>query len=357
MLQSLSGGLIIPQYYERGGAANFTNTTLDAAGETYALVFQAPKTGTIDRIGFRTGTVTTGNTVDVRLETVSATTGDPSGSLVAVGANAAVAIADGDDNVWKEATLTTPCAVTRGTLYAACVVVPASTNLQIASLGTVADWIGGWNFPYEDSFLAGAWAKGANSPTFNVRYTDGTYPVLGNLPVSAIAATTFNSDSSPDERGLYFTLPFPARLSGAMLNAAFVGGSTLTVYDSDGSTVLTSLTIDADHIRTTSPGPGRYLFPSAVELDKDEAYRLTVLPASTSDNTLTHLTVSSAAMMDALDGGQAFHLTTREGGGAWSQTTTQRPLIHLVLDACDDAAQNAGAIRIYRLLQLLGVGR
>lgn len=357
MLQSVPGGLIIPQYYERSGSANFTQVTLDAAGESHAFIFQAPQSGSIDRIGFRTGAVTTGNTVDVRLETVSTTTGDPSGSLVAVGANAALAIADADDNVWKEATLTTPCAVTRGTLYAVVIVVPASTNLTIATLGTVADWTTGWNFPYSDDFTAGAWAKSQNSPTINVRYTDGSYPILGNLPLSAIAATTFNADSSPDERGLYFTLPFPARLSGVLLNAAFAGGSTIKVYDSDGSTVLTSLAIDADQVRTANPGTSRFLLPSAVELDENEAYRVTVLPSSTTDNTLTHLTVNAAAMLDGLDGGQAFHLTTREGGGSWSQTTTQRPLIHLLLDAFDDSAQNAGAVHFYRLLQMLGVGR
>lgn len=357
MLQSLPGGLIVPQYYERGGSTAFTNVTLDANGEKHAFVFQAPKSGSIDRIGFRTGSVTTGNTVDVRLETVDATTGDPSGTLAGPDSNAALVIADGDDNVWKEATLTTACAVTRGTLYAAVIVVPASTTLTIATLGTVADWHGGWVFPYEDNFLAGAWTKGANSPTLNVRYTDETYPALGNIPILTIAATTFNSDSTPDERGLRFSLPFPARLSQVMMNAQFSGGSTIKVYDDDGSTVLTSLAIDADQIRTASPGTGRYILPTAVELDADVFYRVTLLPASTTDNILTNLTVQSAAMLDALDGGQNFHLTTRSDGGVWSNTLTQRPLMHLVLDAFDDAAQNGGGVHFYRLLSLLGVGR
>jgi hypothetical protein len=180
------------------------------------------------------------------------------------------------------------------------------------------------------------------------------YEPIGTLPASGIAITTFNSGSTPDERGLFFQLPFPATLTGAIVNGLFTGGSTIKVYDSDGTTVLTSLVVDPDQAGSANAGPYRFLFPATVALAKTTNYRISVLPSSASNNTLTDFTVNTAAMMDAFDGGQAFHLTTRTDAGAWTQTTTQRPFIYLLLSAFDDAAQDGG---FFSLLTLLGVGR
>ena len=64
------------------------NRTSEAANEQAAGVFQAPFTGTIDKVIFATGTVATGGTVDVRLETVSIANGDPTGTLLGTNSNA-----------------------------------------------------------------------------------------------------------------------------------------------------------------------------------------------------------------------------------------------------------------------------
>jgi hypothetical protein len=339
----------------RSGTSAFNSVLLDAAGEAQALICQVPKTGTIDRIAFRTGAITTGGTLTCTIEGVSATTGDPDGTPIGSGT---VAIADSDDNTWKECTLGTTASVTRGTLMAVVLTAPLGFNGNLTNLNTIADWIQGWQFPYESAFQAGAWTKSANAVPLAVRYSDETYPPLNTFPVSALAATTFNSGSTPDERGLKFTLPFPARLSAVLLNGIYAGGATITVYDSDGTTVLTSLVIDPEQMGGALAGPARFLLPATCSLSKDVAYRVTLLPSSVTDNTLVNLTCASAALLDALDGGQAFHLTTRTNGGAWDDTlTAQRPLIHLVLDAFDDAAQNGGAVHFYRLLHMLGVGR
>jgi hypothetical protein len=355
VLQSLAGGLIVPLLMSRSGTSQFNNVLLDATGEAQALVCQVPQSGVIDRIAFKTAAITTGGTVTCTIEGVSATTGDPDGVPIGSGT---VVVADSDDNTWKECTLSATATVTRGNVMAVVITVPNGFSGNLSDLNTLADWIQGWQFPYEDLFQGGAWGKVSNGVPLAVRYSDETYPPLGTFPLSAIAATTFNSGSTPDERGLKFTLPFPARLSGVLLNATFGGGGTIKVYDSDGTTVLTSLAIDPEQVLSTNPGTSRFVLPTTVSLSKDTAYRITLLPGSVTDNSLVNLTCASAALLDALDGGQAFHLCTRTNGGAWDDTlTAQRPLIHLVLDAFDDAAQDAGAVHFYRLLQMLGVGR
>jgi hypothetical protein len=341
-LQSTMGGLIVPQIWSRGGTTAHASHLLDAADEKLAWIFQAPKTGTIDRLSFRTVAITTGGNVDLRLETVDATTGDPSGTLQATNTNVAVTVADSDDNVWKEGTLTAGASVTKGDLLALVAVAPSGFTGNLASMGNIADYGAGWQFPYMDHQTSGTWAKTGEAACMLVRYSDGTYPPIGTIPALSITNGAFNSGSSPDERGLYFQVPWPCRLSGVIMMSTFAGGGTIKVYDSDGSTVLTSLVRDPDQSATANTGPGRYLFPTSVNLLANTNYRITLLPASVTDNTLTTITVHDAAMLDALDGGKNFYLTTRENAGAWSQTTTQRPFIHLLLDAFDDATGSGG---------------
>src|SRR5688572_2948852 len=68
---------------------------IDATLEKAGFVFCPPKTGSIRKVGFRTGTVVSGgaNDLDVRIETV-ASTGLPSGTLQTTNSNIAQDIAN-----------------------------------------------------------------------------------------------------------------------------------------------------------------------------------------------------------------------------------------------------------------------
>jgi hypothetical protein len=189
------------------------------------------------------------------------------------------------------------------------------------------------------------WGKNADCPTFAVRYADTAYPYIKTMPVSTIALTQYNSGSASPERGILFQLPFPARLSGCLIFSNFLGGADVVLYDSDGSTVLTSLTIDPDCLANTVAGQVYLEFPTSVELSKSTNYRLVVKANSGTNLNLTEITVDSAALMDALPGGQAVH-TTHGSSGSWTEITTQRPLIFPLLDALDDAESAGGSAGI-----------
>ena len=73
------GVVFIPDPMLSTDPRSSTNTTMDGASEALWYVFQAPQTGSIRKLGFHTATVTTGCTVDARVETVSAANGQPSG--------------------------------------------------------------------------------------------------------------------------------------------------------------------------------------------------------------------------------------------------------------------------------------
>lgn len=331
------------------GAPSFnTGYTLDAASEKVALILHAPKTGNIRKVGFRTSTVTTGETVDVRIESVDATTGDPSGTLLAANTNIAHVIADTDDNVWlTTANLTADAAVTKGDLIAIVIAAPGSGSFAF-SIGEFADGAAssGPVFPYIDHFTT-AWAKstGGGGYSFALEYSDGSYEVIpGCWPLSNVQSDTFNNTSTPDERALKFRLPFPARVTGFWAWLDLDGDCDIVLYDSDGTTPLLTKSLDKD-VRVGTGGRSMTgFFSSTASLLANTYYRLAVKPTSATNLISYRLQVAAAAVMDGLDGGQDFHGSTRVDAGSWTDTTTDRPTVGLLIDAFDDGVSAGGGV-------------
>jgi hypothetical protein len=361
---SLIGALVgytplLPQTIVVGGAAGSTETTqgtnafgkvvwpgeyypeqatssagvIDAASEKYAGIFQAPLTGNITKIYFMTSTVTTGATVDVRLETVDATNGDPTGTLVATNTNAAVVVDAADDNVKKTATLTAAAAVTAGSIYAVVVVNPAASfgNMVIASHQVSA--IAG-NFPYSDLFTT-IWTKSARYLAAAVEYDTTAKYNIGTGLITQCANTTITNATTPDEVGIIFQSPVPITLYGVrwfQSGAIAASGSTdIVLYDSDGSSVLRSATLDSDIGLRASSASVAVMFPTEVLLSAATNYRLVLKP--TTANTINYLNCRVVANTDwaLVDGGITMYRTERTDAGAWTQTDTQRPNLRLIV--------------------------
>lgn len=347
-LQTLMGGLEFPNRpmaFAGGPNVPASAFTLDAASEKAALVFRSTVTKSIRKVHFRTGTVTTGATVDVRIETVSSA-GDPSGTLFGTNTNVSHVIADANDNAWLlTAALTADAAVTQGGLVAVVIVNPAVSpgNFTIANYG---DDVNSGGFPYGDLFTS-SWAKQGNGcPLIYVEYSDGTYEAIyGITPNGApINTRTFNNTSTPDERGSKFKLPFPCRVSGCWLWADTDGDYDVVLYDTDGSTILgnggsgsTVVVGNAVTNRSANQSGFHYhAFKAAVTLAKDVFYRLTVLPTTTTSLIMYDFDVPTVAMLDMFSGGQNMHATERTDAGAWTDTPTQRAYLGLFVDQLDD---------------------
>lgn len=336
-LQSIVGGLWVPRPWPvtanamallAGGFA-----TLDAGDEACGMVFRASKAGTINTIVYGTRAVTTGATLDVRLETVDATTGGPTGTLFGANTNGASVVASSDDNVLKTVTLTTGASVSKGDLIAVRIVNPSASPGTLVIAGEARTV---YSFPYGFTLLP-ALAKTTALPTLGIGYDDGTFgQVHGTAPWSAITGTTFNSGSTPDERGLYFQVPFSCRVAGTWGLLSGTGDCDLILYDSDGTTVIATASLDKDVVAGTAGNPlSLVTFAASPTLSASTNYRLVVKPTSVTNTTLYDADVGSAAQMDAFDGGQNFHYTQRTDAGAWTQTTTKRPFLGLMIDAID----------------------
>jgi len=328
------------------GYASGVNSLLDAAGEQWAYLFRAPKSGNISTIGFRTGTVTTGAAVDVRLETVDPATGDPTGTLKAANANATQTILDGDDNTWFDTALTAAAAVSAGDWLAAVITAPGgfagTLNLAYGNVYGLINQITQRQY-YLDHYVASAWTKRLYAPIGRIGYDDATFPFIPGLcGANSLSSYVYDSADTPDEYGIYFQLPFSARATGWWASVRLQGDAIANLYDSDGSTVLASTILDFDIVSSTNM-PNGALFANPQTLAKDTFYRLTLLGNHASNVLrLAYAGVSSTAHWEQMGLSTDVQQTSRVDGGAWTQDNTAYPMMGLILDQVDDGAGGGG---------------
>jgi len=344
-IKTLKTGLVIPEaplIMNSNPNRSTTQMLIDAAGEKAGWVLRAPKTGNIRKVGFGLYTVTTGATVDVRIETVDTSTGFPTGTLWGTNTNASQVILDTDDFKWFTTQLTGDAAVTRNDLIAVVIVNP-QTSYGTMIIPIFSDEES--QFPYSVWYQT-SWGK-YNGPIMALEYSDGSYEgIPGIWPMKAASTVTFNSGSATKLRGLRFKLPFPARITGVEFHTLAVAGADFTVqlYGSDGSTLLGSVAQDGDLNRNGSSAfPSRLLFDSPVEVAKDVYYRIVIKPTTGTNVTIYDYDVETAAIMDAAPGGQNFHYTsantaTPAGESDWTNTLTKRPFLNIIIDGLPDGS-------------------
>lgn len=345
-LQSFKHGVPFPAWPT--GPSNIppalTNTyQIDAADEKAALIISASVAKSIHKVHFHTQAVTTGDTVDVRVETVdSAANGDPTGTLWATNTNGAVVVASSDDDVWKTATLTADAALAIGDVVALVIVNGGGGgNMLLSGWG---GGVSGAEFPYGDAY-AGSWAKQGRTLLIVPEYSDGSFaPIFGYTDFGAlITSTSFNSGSATNRRGNIFQLPFPARANGCWAWVDADGAFTVKLYDSDGTTVLaTTAAITIFQRQTNSGGLMFFPFTATASLAKNTNYRLAVVPSSVTSLSTYELNGVSAAMLDMFPGGQNCYASVYTSG-AWVETTARRGYLGVLLDAFDDGV-SAGSL-------------
>lgn len=329
-----------PTHNSVSQSLGFAAMTLDASGELAAAVLQAPKTGSIRKVHFRTGTVTTATDTDVRIETVDAATGNPSGTLFGTTTNVTVASGSLSANTWiTTGNLTADASVTKGDRLAVVVAPSGSPNYQVVRIG------GGYQadvgFPYATHFASSSWTKSdAATPVVALEYSDGSFACMPYVtPFTAVNTHTVGTGSTPDEVALKFQLAAPVRATGAWLRIDGDADYDVILYDSDGSTSLASVSVDAD-IRSSAgqSAPTIALFTGTASLTAATNYYLAIKPTTASTLTAYSFDVNAAAILDQMDGGQNFHWAQQTDAGGWSATTTRRPIMGLIIDGIDDGA-------------------
>jgi len=331
--------MVFPRPYTDTSHPNVTDSTLDDVDEKLANVFRIGKSGIINKVLFRSKDARNGTTVlDVRLETVDLSNGDPSGNLFAANANASQTVLITDDNVLFATVLTKPIVVSQGDLIA--IVLDVTTSPATVEVEMFDEFVDDRvnNF-YTDSDAGAGYVKSSQERNglFALEYDDGFIDFNPGLwpVIFGTGSVAYNNASTPDERALRFKFPFTCRIVGVnILMSASPGDFDLKLYDLADS-LKASVSIDKDQI-VPAIGYSSYYFTSPFTLLKNTSYRCSVLPTSATNVVIGNYLTHNANMMKGMEGGGDFHLSTRADAGAWTDTTTERPYMSLLIDAFDD---------------------
>ena len=322
---------------------------IDAAGEKAAFVFQAPKTGTLGKVGFRTGTVTTGQTLKVSFQDLDAN-GNPDGTADQY---RTVAVVDTDDNKYFLTGLITSDgtdggtkrAVTKGDILAAVIEFDSTAgNLNIRASRLVMQFI--QYGLYGDQYTA-AWAKQSSFGGFYIEYDDGTAAFIPEaVGGSNIGGIYFNDGSASDEYGTRLDVPVPMRAIGiyAMLDFlvdAAAGACTLKLYN-QADALLWSEALDSAKRYGDWPGYLVRLFSSPIELAIG-TYRITARSTNATNRVgvFEHLFESAAQKTQFPYSG--VQLTKRANDvGPWTDVPLEVVFAGLIIDQLDNGAGGGG---------------
>lgn len=353
---------ITPRVYfgTKWSDSGYSSATIDALGEYYAVVMRAPKTGTIDRVHFRSGSVTSnGDGLRIRIETVDLTTGLPSGTLVS--GSSEVTHTTTTANAWNRGPTGMAAAVTRGDLIAIKFASPGSGTtfngvIQRRHGGSLFPITNssGLTYPYGvDALPTATKASGmVGWALIALEYNDDTTPnIEGCTPVSSGTSTTFSSGSTPDERAARFSLPIPMRVTHLMAAVDSDGDFDLVLYDASSS-VLASVSVDADADSSTSVHAHCHQLATPVELDANTVYRLAVKPTSATSITTMHSTLDTSTggtrIREAYTGtDQNWKLSTRTDAGSWTDTDDAFMHVGVLADMLDDGRSPRALHQMY----------
>lgn len=334
--------------------------TMDATGERCGCIQFIKQAGNIAKVIFYNAAITSGDTIKASIQTVDAN-GVPSGTVWATAtgnkAYGTVAISTSDTG-WHTVTFTEVAPVVAGDIIA----VVFEWNSYVAgnmrfyyNTGVSAGAGGTISYPIVVTDITaspGTWAKGstygASGLAMVLEYSGGTYYINTNGESSGTGASfALNTGTTPDEMGNYFQVPFTMRAYGFWLYADVDYELTLSLQSSAG-TVLANRVISSSMRFGTGNGVWRINFDSdpaaTVTLNASTWYRIVITPSTANSCAIWYLDVPSAAAMAVLDGGTLCYRTDRTNAGSWSETTTQRIGIGLLIDQVDIPSGSGGGL-------------
>lgn len=314
----------------------FASLSMSATAHKVALVFRAPKTGTLDSFEFRISAVANVPDNGLRLSFQSLdASADPDGVIdqfrnITSGITVDTWMippgpitSDGTDTGVKRT-------VVVGELLA-CVVdfvsFVASDSVTLTTLNLGVTYVKNDGLiPYTDHFST-AWSKSPAIMCVALKYSDGYYPISESVaPILTLnQRNVFDTGSTPDERALRFQVPFECEMDGVFLRYDQDGVCDIILYDAADSVLSTSSIVAAARESSTA---GNIFIPIApIILDANTTYRIAIKPTTVTDVTAFDYTVNSNALLAAMYGGIEWYSSTRVDGGSWTDITNERPFI------------------------------
>lgn len=343
------------------GSPSFTNFTIDGTTDECAFAFSAEDPITITRVGFRVNAVTgTPGTLTISLQALGPTTGEPDGTILGGGSPASVAVnaATLTAGQFNWVTLNNSYTCTRAQDLAI-KLDPTAGTWDASNSIAVSLAVAGWNqrsgIPYPLQAPSGTYARVSGYPIYGYGSTTRVY----GYPYETITNTSYDSGTTPDELGICFTLPaawgatYKVKGCRVIIGKPASSGQTLimTLYDSDGTTALQTVTRDSEFFGTTTGGSGYRLCEwffdesSLSTLNFGTEYFLCFAPQTASgDINIPDFGLRQAADMQAFPLGENCFLVSKTDGAAPADLATRRLYIELFLDDITEPSGGAGGI-------------
>lgn len=314
-----------------------TGVTLDAAGEYTGVAVCASEAMAISHVYVRNNASAGSPTIDIRIETIDATTGLPTGTLWATNTNIVTgALASNTTAIYA---LTATANISRGEWFAIKLAYNSGTSVaiskhreQVLALVSGVYQIENTGTPATALLSAGmSVAVGSSSTAF--------YDIPGCLPYVSDSTVAFDNSTAGDARGARFRVPMDCKIRGVLANAGSVVAAdyNLKLLD-DAGTLIKSTAHDGD-IQVLSTGGILSRFDADQSLSRDTWYRLVFEPSETGTNVRFVTFVVLDDTQGALPCGANMHYTTFTTAGGWvDSTVTTIPFFDLLISHLDDGA-------------------
>ena len=298
-------------------------SSMDSASQVVGGVFRIPTTGTVLAIGFCCESVTTGDPYKGQLETVSDTTGLPTGTLYVANATGSLTVT-APGMKFFELNGGSGVSVTKGALVAGVIRsdtwVYGNTSWYFSVGGNSSQ-----KFPYA---LSGSGPSNAtSSPHALLVYSDGLVIPFGcYCSLGAPAGQSINSGTTPDEVAQVVSLPYDCAIDGVYMMMETMQGTVQVVLYDASNNVLESITVDNDQLGNgSSTVPMFWQFASEVTLTKDATYRVAFKSSNTTNHAINNYelpdyggTGGPLKAYKMFSPGGKLYLSQRTDAGSWT---------------------------------------
>lgn len=309
--------------------------TLDAAGEYTALVICAPFDMVVSHVGFKAQAVAGSPTGTISIETVTAATGVPSGTLWSTNTNVTTATLT---TTFALHALTAAATITKGQMFAVVFTYASGTSFNVSTNALSASAVSG--VPYRVTNVTGSAVKtgvigmdvvlGSSTSAFY------SLPLL--LPAASVASNAFNNTSSA-RRGARFQVPFKCVAVGFRTYQGTAVGDYVGALETDAGAVISSsdTAFEGDISSALATALCNVFFDNEVELSPGIWYRLSQQPSSATNINIYTATVPSADTnyCQAWPGGANFYYCTFATSLPWTDVNTQVPYLDLLIGKVD----------------------
>lgn len=254
-------------------------------------------------------------------------------------------------NTWISVPIATGSAktLTAGSIYCLAADMTARGGADSLIINGVSG--GGSQWPVSALKTGGTWAAPSTQPAANAIITSDSGVIGwldGSWVESGLTNAPFNSGSTPDEKALICTLPFDAVIDGVAGVIALAGGTSdyeFVVYrDPLGTPVIAKdragnnavVSVDGNTSLSSAQRNASYEITKGVVIKGGVPFAVSVRPTTSNNVTVGVFNVASATHFVSHPGGSNCYYGTRsDQTGAFSATTTSRPMIYVRIRSID----------------------